>query len=221
MEYKTETRDKILDVAETLFTEHGYKGTSLRTLTSKAKVNVASVNYHFGDKKTLIRQLLNRYLSELMPAIHESLERLNQQESYTLEEEFNAIKAPLCSLNDIKPNGMHRFLLLLSKGYSDIQGHLRWFILTRYKNTLNLFVESVRSSCGDIDDAELFWRLHFSLGTFIFAIGSSKALAEIASSTFDQHNADAEAIIDRLIPYLAAGIIAEPNATVSTPAPSI
>ncbi|MCL9775626.1 TetR/AcrR family transcriptional regulator [Vibrio methylphosphonaticus] len=220
MEYKTETRDKILDVAETLFTEHGYKGTSLRTLTSKAKVNVASVNYHFGDKKSLIRQLLNRYLSELMPAIQDSLERLNQQEHYTLEDVFKAIKGPLCSLNSIKPNGMNRFLLLLSKGYSDIQGHLRWFILTRYKNTLDLFVASVRASCGEIDDAELFWRLHFSLGTFIFAIGSSKALTEIASSTFNQHNADAEAIIDRLIPYLAAGIVAQPSATLSAPTPA-
>ncbi|MGV2986266.1 TetR/AcrR family transcriptional regulator [Vibrio sp. E150_011] len=208
MEYKTETRDKILDVAEALFTEHGYKGTSLRTLTSKAKVNVASVNYHFGDKKSLIRQLLNRYLSELMPAINKSLLCLNQRESYNLDDVFHAIKAPLCSLNNIKANGMNRFLLLLSKGYSDIQGHLRWFILTRYKSTLDLFVESVRSCCDGIDDAELFWRLHFSLGTFIFAIGSSKALTEIASSTFDQHDADVEAIIDRLIPYLSAGVLA-------------
>ncbi len=42
---------KILDAAEQLFAEHGFKETSLRTITSKAGVNLASVNYHFGDKK--------------------------------------------------------------------------------------------------------------------------------------------------------------------------
>lgn len=51
MALRSSTKEKILDVAEGLFAEYGFNDTSLRTITSKAGVNLASVNYHFGDKK--------------------------------------------------------------------------------------------------------------------------------------------------------------------------
>ncbi len=66
---RTSTKEKILDVAEGLFAEHGFNDTSLRTITGRANVNLASVNYHFGDKKTLVRAVLDRYLEALMPSI--------------------------------------------------------------------------------------------------------------------------------------------------------
>ncbi len=53
MALRSSTKEKILDVAEGLFAEYGFNDTSLRTITSKAGVNLASVNYHFGDKKNL------------------------------------------------------------------------------------------------------------------------------------------------------------------------
>ncbi len=67
MALRSSTKEKILDVAEGLFAEYGFNDTSLRTITSKAGVNLASVNYHFGDKKTLVRAVLNRYLEAFMP----------------------------------------------------------------------------------------------------------------------------------------------------------
>ncbi|MFC7159731.1 TetR/AcrR family transcriptional regulator [Pseudidiomarina halophila] len=51
MTKRATTKDKILDAAEVLFAEHGFKQTSLRQITAEAEVNLASVNYHFGSKK--------------------------------------------------------------------------------------------------------------------------------------------------------------------------
>ena len=48
------TIDRILDAAEAEFAAHGFVETSVRTITTKAKVNLAAVNYHFGSKKGLI-----------------------------------------------------------------------------------------------------------------------------------------------------------------------
>ena len=53
-----ETKDRILDAAETLFMEHGYEATSLRSLTTAADVNLAAVNYHFGTKEELFEALI-------------------------------------------------------------------------------------------------------------------------------------------------------------------
>ncbi|WP_070965116.1 TetR/AcrR family transcriptional regulator [Vibrio sonorensis] len=208
MTSRNQTKDKILDVAEALFAEHGFNDTSLRTITSKAGVNLASVNYHFGDKKTLVRAVLNRYLEAFMPAVQDALITLNLNDSYQMEEVFESLRSPLTSLDELRPDGTSRFMLLIGRGYTDVQGHLRWFITTRYQETLSLFTRSVLKANPDLTQEELFWRLHFTLGTCVFTMASSQALIEIAENDFES-KASSKAIIDRLIPFLAAGVAAK------------
>src|SRR4030095_7792270 len=71
-----ETRTRILDAAEELFMLHGFEGTSMRLLTSKAGVNLAAVNYHFGSKDALIEALFRRRLDPMNAARIAELERL-------------------------------------------------------------------------------------------------------------------------------------------------
>ncbi|GAB2663921.1 TetR/AcrR family transcriptional regulator [Vibrio panuliri] len=208
MAAKHKTKEKILDVAEALFAEHGFNDTSLRTITSKAGVNLASVNYHFGDKKTLVRAVLNRYLEAFMPAVSDALITLNLNTDFTMKQVFEALREPLMSLNDVHPNGTSRFMLLIGRGYTDVQGHLRWFITTRYQDSLSLFVESVLKANPNLSREEVFWRLHFTLGTCVFTMASSQALSEIAHNDYGK-KVDAKCVLDQLIPYLAAGVSAE------------
>ena len=58
----SDTRERILDVAERLFMENGYEATSMRTITSEAEENLASVNYHFGSKEALVCEVFRRRL---------------------------------------------------------------------------------------------------------------------------------------------------------------
>ncbi|AQM19370.1 TetR/AcrR family transcriptional regulator [Vibrio anguillarum] len=205
---RSSTKEKILDVAEGLFAEHGFNDTSLRAITSKAGVNLASVNYHFGDKKTLVRAVLNRYLEAFMPAVQQALQELNSQDEYQMSEVFESLRTPLRALNDVRPNGTSRFMLLIGRGYTDVQGHLRWFITTRYSDVLSLFTQSVMKANPKLTPETLFWRLHFTLGTCVFTMASSQALAEIAESDFG-NQVDAKVVVDLLIPYLAAGVAAD------------
>ncbi len=56
-----ETRIRILEMAATVFAEHGFSGTTIRMICGRAQVNIASVNYHFGGKEALYREVL-RYV---------------------------------------------------------------------------------------------------------------------------------------------------------------
>ncbi|KGY12806.1 TetR family transcriptional regulator [Vibrio tubiashii] len=208
MSSRNSTKEKILDVAEALFAEHGFKDTSLRTITSKAGVNLASVNYHFGDKKTLVRAVLDRYLEAFMPAVQDALINLNLSDSYEMADVFESLRSPLRNLNNVRPNGTSRFMLLIGRGYTDVQGHLRWFITTRYSDTLSLFTDSVKKANPKLTQEELFWRLHFTLGTCVFTMASSQALLEIAENDYGKAM-DAKSVVDQLIPFLAAGVAAE------------
>jgi AcrR family transcriptional regulator len=61
---KTEFNEKqiqILQVAEKLFAEKGFDGTSIRDIAKEAKINVAMVSYYFGSKEQLLESIiLNR-----------------------------------------------------------------------------------------------------------------------------------------------------------------
>ena len=48
-----DTRTRLLETAGALFAEQGFDATNVRDITSRARTNLASVNYHFGGKERL------------------------------------------------------------------------------------------------------------------------------------------------------------------------
>jgi AcrR family transcriptional regulator len=47
------TQQRILEAAEEIFADKGYKAASIRKICQKAGANIAAVNYYFGDKERL------------------------------------------------------------------------------------------------------------------------------------------------------------------------
>lgn len=54
------TRQRLVDAAADVFVEHGFRGATVRDICARAGANVAAVNYHFGDKETLYRAVLDQ-----------------------------------------------------------------------------------------------------------------------------------------------------------------
>ncbi len=55
-----DTKTRIIKAAEKLFATHGVEGASMRLICSEAGVNSASINYHFGSKENLVREIFVR-----------------------------------------------------------------------------------------------------------------------------------------------------------------
>ena len=53
-----ETRERVLRAAAGLFADRGFKKVTVRDICRTARANVAAVNYHFGDKGGLYREVL-------------------------------------------------------------------------------------------------------------------------------------------------------------------
>lgn len=66
-----ETYDRLLDVAARLFAARGFKDVTVREICRAARANVAAINYHFGDKLGLYREVLNKAI-ETMQATTEA-----------------------------------------------------------------------------------------------------------------------------------------------------
>ncbi len=64
MAKKISTKDKVLKAALKVFSENGYKETTVRMISEKAGVNIASVNYYFGDKEQLYLEVVRYWAKE-------------------------------------------------------------------------------------------------------------------------------------------------------------
>lgn len=59
-----ETRDRILAVAREVFAEKGYHEATVEDICSRARSNIAAINYHFGSKEELYAQVWRRAFDE-------------------------------------------------------------------------------------------------------------------------------------------------------------
>jgi len=60
------TRKSLLDAACEIFSQKGYRDTTIAEISERAATNIAAVNYHFGNKETL-------YVEAWRCAFHESI----------------------------------------------------------------------------------------------------------------------------------------------------
>jgi AcrR family transcriptional regulator len=60
-----ETRARVLAVATRLFAARGFEKVTVREICREAGANLAAVNYHFGDKLGLYREVLRQAIEEM------------------------------------------------------------------------------------------------------------------------------------------------------------
>jgi len=69
------TRAKLLDAATEVFADRGYYAATVREISRRAGANIASVNYHFGDKLGLYTEVLRSAVSSVGLAARAAFER--------------------------------------------------------------------------------------------------------------------------------------------------
>lgn len=95
-----DVRNRLLDVAEKLFSERGFADTSIRDLTAEANCNVAAVNYHFGGKDNLYIEMFRRHMEKVFAEHRRCIEEAMNSANPTLEKLLEAItKASLGALS--------------------------------------------------------------------------------------------------------------------------
>ena len=74
-----------------------------------------------------------------------------------------------------------------------------------YGETVQTILAMLRTALPAIPADELFWRLHFAIGSFVFSMASSQALKDIAKADYQQ-DIDIADVIEHLFPFVAQGI---------------
>ena len=95
---------QILEVAETLFSEKGFDGTSVRNIAKVAEINIAMVSYYFGSKERLLESLIVYKTSDLK----NQLDNLLQEDLEPIEKINTLIELYIDRINNNR--GIYRIL---------------------------------------------------------------------------------------------------------------
>lgn len=68
-----ETKQRILDAAEELFANQGYKGAGVKSIAAKAGVTGAMINYYFDNKENLYHAVLDRITEDIRGLVKDIL----------------------------------------------------------------------------------------------------------------------------------------------------
>ena len=205
---QADTKQRILDAAEYLFARNGYRGTSLREITDRAKVNLAAVNYHFGSKKTLVEEVIKRRLLPLNSLRKKRLEEVKaaadrKGKQPHIKAVLSAFIEPTLKFKESNPGAEH-FFTFIGRSFTDPDNTVRDEFVRYIKPLFQLLFETACQSLPDHAGDIIFWRLHFTLGSLFHTMhicGNVKT--EFMKMETDM---DADSIIDLIMPYVTAGM---------------
>ncbi len=202
-----DTKERILDTAERLFADHGFGDTSLRRITTAAEVNLAAVHYHFGSKEALIEAIFVRRLG---PLNRERLELLDEMEKRSgdggpsLEQIVEAFVGPALRMRQDAERGGEVFMRLLGHTISQPSNDIRQLFIGQFRHVLPRFIAALKRQLPDLSETEVFWRFLFMIGAMAYTMAMSNSIPMISNGLCD--SGDAEGMIQRLVPFLVAGL---------------
>lgn len=203
-----DTRQRILSTAERLFATHGFAGTSLRTLTQEAGVNLAAVNYHFRSKERLIEEVLRRRLDWLNERRSEALDRLESQlGTPPCEAILDAFIRPAVELSHDDNHGGAAFVRLLARAYLENSEALRQFISDHYGHVMRRVAKLLSAALADLPAEELYWRFDFIIGAMTYTMADFGGVKKVEAINNTEQQ---QAVLQRLIHFATAGLQSAP-----------
>ena len=211
------TRARILKAAEALFAKHGVAQTTLRAITSAARVNMAAVNYHFGSKERLAEDV---FVEVARRANTQRIEMLDGVISAAASRGLRPSMAEIIRcfvhpyLNDQEPwTGLLLAHLILTRRVQPQPWARNAIELAHFDDMAQRFIDAFHQASG-LSTAECYWRYYFMVSTMVLSTADatqSKRFQRLSNGTCNP--ADRAAMRREVCTYLV-------NAFQNAPAPA-
>jgi AcrR family transcriptional regulator len=202
MNTSKDTRSRILDVAEQLFSEQGFDRVSIRDITRKARVNLASINYHFGSKEDLIAAIFERRVVPVNEARIAALDAVEQssKKNPKLEKILEAFIRPTvqCSFN--APEGEKAFSKLFGRCLSEPNPEIETLLKRQFEPLVERLDAALMKALPRLSRSEIFWCMKFTFGALHHWL-----LTKDRFLPGWLQRSDSEEQIQKLISFAAAG----------------
>lgn len=204
------TKAQILEAAIRLFGNRSFDAVSLRDITAAAKANLGAVNYHFGSKLNLIREVLKALAS---PINEQRIAALSEYEASLkgaqpdLETVIRILVEPFIrsARNKDTLGVYYPRLLMLAR---TLPGNLIGSIISDQHDVMaRQFIRAFERAVPELGEEEAFWRYDFIIGSMLNIVGDSYRsyrLKRLSDGRCDTD--DADRIVAELVTFVAAGM---------------
>ena len=198
-----DTKEQILNVAEELFAEKGFAGTSLRNVIREAGVNIAAVHYHFGSKEELFIAVVRRVAQQIVTSQLEELAKYeNLSEPPSLENILEAFYGPpLRVITQMGEAGMIR---------AQFMGRCRAEPLPiqqlsdkEFHESQLRFLDILQRALPDQTRTELTWKLDLAIAIIV---RTANQLGQSDKVITGNSSEEIEIAIARLVKFVAQGM---------------
>lgn len=208
------TRQRILDAAVRLFSEHGINGVSLRTITAEAGVNSAAANYHFGSKKGLLEAVFAGHAAGISDEREALLDNCRPAPGRPplLEQIIAAFLEP-------GMRGLHggtTFARLRGRMLAESSEHTRELYATHFNDSSGRFLEALGNALPDLPAEDLYWRFHMMLASMVYTLANPGRIQILTEGACDP--SDPDQALEYLVPMLAQVFRGPPIAHNANPA---
>jgi AcrR family transcriptional regulator len=203
---KRTTKDKIMDAAEKLFAKKGFHGASLRNITAAAGMDLALVNYHFGNKERLLAAVLDRGGQVL------NEERLRRLAAVRLsaaphppsaEAVVDAFLDPILDRLAHAGAGWHNYFSLVAFVNNSPEWGRKLMGKT-FNGVVREFIQAVMDSLPGSAPEDIYWGYNFLTGALTLSLAETGRLDALSDGRC--RSDDVAALKARLGPYVVAGL---------------
>ncbi len=199
----TDTRDRLLDIAERLFAERGLDAVSIRDIIGAAGANLGAINYHFGTKEKLIVAVLERRMVPLRQRCLQGLAAAEQAAGNrrpTLEAVLEALfRAEVEQAMDPARGGA-TFGKLMARYFVEAKPAVEKAVRTHFEPVMRRFDAALLRVMPQLTPADVFWRMHLLIG----GLHHSLLMLHRKPPEGIRLRMDAETYIKRFVAFAAA-----------------
>ncbi len=200
----TGTKERILDAAEQLFAERGFRATSLRDITSRAGANLAAVNYHFQSKDALIQAVFARRLGPINDARLRMLDEAEERAGagrLPVEAVIRAFVEPVLKDKAAAPES---FKCLFGRAYGEPGDLFTNIVQRQFGQAKERFLAAFQQALPGEPVLNIFWKVNFTIGALAHTLtGMPQRLKALSAGIVETIDPDDAA--ERLIAFVTAG----------------
>lgn len=205
-----ETRARLISVATRLFAEHGFDGVSVRMITREANANLGAINYHFGSKEGLIREVfhsLARPVNEVRLSELDRYEREAGTGQLQLERVVHALVAPTIRFAADPTRDGFYLLRLIVLARTLPRPFMTSVIAEDYDVVFHRFVAAICRAAPHLTREQASWRYSFTIGALLHVAGFFDGYDRIRRLTDGLCDIDdVENLVNELVAFVTAGL---------------
>jgi AcrR family transcriptional regulator len=204
-----ETRERILDVAEELFANNGYNGTSLRDVARTAELQTAAIGYHYPSKEDLFDTVIRRraaVMTEWRQRVLAEMRRRHGEAAIPLDELVRAYVQPFYESANHGDAGWRHYAALMGRLANSPMG--TEVIARHYDTTAREYIDEFLRSLPGVARPSVIDGFTFMVASMLALCAGTGRAQRLAGDRGDARPLNEP--FSNLVTFLVSGFIALP-----------